>query len=291
MNPDLSSFLLHLRVERQSPKNTQLAHQRDLQGFFQFCETSKSDYRTASRKNVRAFLVHLEKEGQKASTRHRKLASLRRFYTFLRREEIAANDPTDGLSVSLPPTKLARSIHREDLFRMLALVDGRTENGVRDRAMLEFLYATGCRVSELCDVTVEMVDLREGTAMLRGKGSRVRQALLHREAVYWIDRWLIARAKLESSAENLFLNRRGKRFSRQGVFALVQRYGELAGLGSRITPHMFRHSFATHLHHGGVNIREVQELLGHRSIATTERYTSNRVEELALMRLKYHPLG
>jgi integrase/recombinase XerD len=231
-------------------------------------------------------------EPYRTSSVVRALSSVRSFHRFLVREGLAEHDPTAAVVRPKTPRGLPRPITVEDVGRLLAAPAPSTPEGVRDRAVLETLYGAGVRVSELVGLDVDDVDLDDGSVRVLGKGAKERDVPLGRYAREAIAAYLTAARPTFATARSrsaLFLNRRGGRLSRQTCWTIIRRYAGLAGLEKRITPHTLRHSFATHLLEGGADVRVVQELLGHASVATTQVYTLVTEEHLREVYFSAHP--
>lgn len=294
--PHLREFLAYLASEKGLSGNTLVAYEADLEDFHTFCVVKHVAFEKPTTKQLRSYLAHLRKRELSERSIARRASSLRQFYRFLVREGLAEEDPAELITVIRKGRKLPKHLSVEEVFRLLEAASGRTDGEVRDRAMLEFWYATGCRVSELADLQAAHVDWDDALVKIRGKGGRERLVPLTKEAVAWGKRyrairheWLRLHGLRET--EVFFLTRRGTRFTRQAIWKIVKRYAREAGLTRNVWPHMIRHSFATHVLQGGADLRAVQELLGHRSIATTEVYTHLDPENLKVMQLKYHPRG
>ena len=273
---DIDLFLDHLRSARSASPHTLRAYASDLIEFFDFVEKEASDavldYRV-----VRRFLAHLQKQGRQKRTVARKLAALRAFYRYRTERDEGTLDPTVGLSSPRLDRLLPRPLSRSEVEALLDAPDATRPDGLRDRAILELLYASGLRASELC--SLDLADTRSGIEVrVVGKGSKERIVLMGvpaREALdAYLDRGrhqLAEKSKKTISA--LFLNSRGKRLSDRSLRAIVEKWIGRAGAIEGVSPHTLRHSFATHMLEGGADLRAVQELLGHASITTTQIYT------------------
>jgi integrase/recombinase XerC len=242
---------------------------------------------------LRAWLAWLHEQGYARSTVARRLAAVRSWCRFLCRQGTLAQNPAAGLRGPRQDKKLPHFVGREDMARLLAAPPADTPLGLRDRALLETLYSAGLRVSELTGLNVDDLDLADGLATVRGKGKRERLALLGPPAVEALERWLPQRAALAgpraATQPALFLNRSGTRLTSRSVGRLLEKYLAAAGLDPRTSPHTLRHSFATHLLDAGADIRSVQELLGHRSLGTTQIYTHVSTQRLRDSYHKAHP--
>jgi integrase/recombinase XerC len=241
---------------------------------------------------LRAHLAWLHEQGYARSTIARRLASLRTWCKFLRRQGVLESDPAAGLRSPRQGRKLPHFLSRGDMERLLSAPPGDTPLGLRDRALLETLYSAGVRVGELVGLDVADVDFAEGMALVRGKGKKERLALLGPPALAALGTWLEARKGLPGPAASkpaLFLNKNGTRLSARSVGRLLEKYLARAGLDPRTSPHTLRHSFATHLLDGGADIRGVQELLGHKSLGTTQIYTHVTTQRLRESYHRAHP--
>ncbi|MBM3450491.1 MAG: site-specific tyrosine recombinase XerD [Armatimonadetes bacterium] len=278
----IDAFLDYVRAEARLSPHTQTAYKTDLDDFAAFL--AKKDVgapRDVTRAHVTLYLFALRRRGAAPATSARRLAAIKSFCKFLVREGVVAADPTEDVSTPKQRTRLPRVLTPEEALRILGAPPDVTPHGIRDRAILELLYATGLRVSELVGLDVADVDLSMEIARARGKGSKERVVPMGSHAVRALLRYLrearpvIARG---GAAESLFLHeprgRRGaRRMSRQEIWSVLRRHARAAGIDRPVSPHMLRHSFATHLLEGGADLRAVQEMLGHASIATTQIYT------------------
>jgi len=279
----ISRFLDYLSVERGLARNTLEAYRRDLARYAAFLgDRGIGNATLADESMVSGFVGSLSaseyEEGKRyrASSVARALAAVRTFHAFLLREGEASADPSEGVVRPKVPRTLPRPLTISEVESILAVPGDADLPGLRDRAFLEVLYGAGLRISELVGLDVDDVDLDEGSVRVMGKGSKERIVPLGRFAARAVKAYLTrARPSLarERSGGALFLNQRGGRLTRQGATKILKACARRAGLRKRVTPHMLRHSFATHLLEGGADIRVVQELLGHASLATTQIYT------------------
>jgi integrase/recombinase XerC len=293
----LGEYLRHLALEKNASAHTVKSYREDLTQAVEFFrtrlgnETPKPEQLTT--RLLRAHLAWLSEQGYARSTIGRRLAAIRSWCRFLCRQGTLSANPALGLRGPRQEKRLPHFVSREDMTRLLETPPGDSPLGQRDRAILETLYSAGLRVSELTGLDVEDVELSEGMARVRGKGRKERLALLGPPAVEAIQRWLLERQSLAGPRANtqpaLFLNRSGTRLSTRSVGRLLEKYLAQAGLDPRTSPHTLRHSFATHLLDGGADIRSVQELLGHRSLATTQVYTHVSTQRLRDSYHKAHP--
>lgn len=290
----ISEFLDYLSSEKGGSPNTRMAYEQDLTQFAEFCGRKNVELVDCSSKQVREYLGTLRKQGMAARTVARKLSSVKQLYKFLLREEKIESDPSELLSISQREKRLPQFLTVEQMFKLVETAEGEDEMGVRDRALLEVWYATGARVTEVAKLSVAGFDWEGGMVQFLGKGGRRRWVPLTPSAIAWCRRYLdirhewIRRHALKET-DIFFLGRTGRGLTRQAIWRMLKRYAEKSGLGRKVWPHLIRHSFATHVLQGGADLRAVQELLGHRSIATTEIYTHLDIENLKVMQLKYHP--
>ena len=291
----ISSFLMHVKVEKGLAVNTASAYRRDLTKFQGFAEKRKLSLRSVSRDDLVDFLAGLYRQKLESRTVARHLVTLRNFFRFAQVHDMVAADP----SINLESPKIRRSLpgylRLEEVERLLNQPDAKTALGLRDRAMLEVLYSTGLRVSELIAVRVNDLDARTGCVRCIGKGDKERLVPVGRRALSMVDKYLrearpgLLRQTKIANTPTLFVNRRGGPLSRVGVWKILSAYGRRAGLRAALTPHMLRHSFATHLLEGGADLRSVQLMLGHSDISTTQIYTHVVEERLKQIYKAHHP--
>ncbi|MDI9260992.1 site-specific tyrosine recombinase XerD [Alicyclobacillus sendaiensis] len=292
MNPDIRAFLDHLRLERGLSDNTVASYARDLEDFCRYLSRDERNLRDADRTAVLRYLSDLKQRGMKPTTIARRMSALRSFFRYLLREGAVQGDPTADIEVASPDEHLPRVVSEADVERMISAVRRPDAIGLRDRAMLETLYATGMRVSELVTLSLEDVELAAGFIRVFGKGKKERVVPLGEMAQDALGLYLrygrpvLARDRSENA---VFLNRLGRRMTRQGFWNILKGYARQAGVSDGVTPHTLRHSFATHLLEGGADLRVVQELLGHADIATTERYTHVTPHRLREVYRNAHP--
>ncbi len=289
-------FLAHLEFERGLSRNTLAAYRTDLLQLGGFLAERDREATTATTADLSDFLAALA-EGKdrapcSAATIHRKTACLRTFFRHLRREELITDDPAATLATPRRNRTLPHVLTYAEVQRLLAQPHGDEPITVRDRALLELMYACGLRVSETISLGVGDVDLKRGLVRARGKGSKERLVPAGQKAIAAVRLYLSSgRPRLVRSAAEpkLFLNFRGAPLSRQGLYTIILRHAEAAGLKGRMSPHTLRHSFATHLLSGGCDLRSVQEMLGHADLATTQLYTHLSGEELKEAYFRAHP--
>jgi integrase/recombinase XerD len=297
----IDEFLAHISLEKGLSRNTVDAYRRDLQMWAEYCRLRKIGIEDASAGDVSDYLDRL-RSGRAPATKPlapasvaRMLVAVRSLYRFLVREGDLGSDPTATIGTPRKPRSLPKAIPLEDVEALLE----RTADGLlgrRDRAILETLYGAGLRISELVGLDVDDADLEEGSVLVRsGKGSKGRRVPLGRAARRAVGAYLVqtrpelVRRRVGGTDPALFLNARGGRLSRQGCWKILKRYAREAGLEDRVSPHTLRHSFATHMLDAGADIRVVQELLGHASLATTQVYTLVSDSHLREVYLASHP--
>jgi integrase/recombinase XerD len=294
MNHLLDHFLNYLTVERGLSRNTLEAYGRDLARYLDHLErdgVSHPDEIAAAQ--VLRFLGRLKEEGLCARSRARSLVALRVFHRFLLAEKLASGNPTAQVEAPRSLSRLPHTLSPEEVERLLGAPAGEEPRDLRDRAMLELLYATGLRVSELVGLKVADLQLDVGYLFAFGKGSKRRIVPMGEAAVLELRRYLgLGRPFLDREASPvLFLNRSGQGLTRQGFWKIIKRRAREAGIARNITPHTLRHSFATHLLENGADLRAVQTMLGHADIATTQIYTHVTRERLRQLHERYHPRG
>ncbi len=291
----LDRFLHYLIVERGLSQNTIEAYGHDVTRFLNFLREKKIDpVEELSRLDLRTFLHDLKKKGLSTRSIARNLVSVRMFFRFLQQEGVIELNPAEVLELPKMAKTLPEVLSLEEVERLLAQPDPKTPLGVRDRTMLEMLYATGMRVSELIHLSTHQIQLEGGYVLLRGKGSKERIVPLGGEAIHWLKKYLTEfRPLLLKGRETpfLFTNRSGRSMSRQQFWKSIKAYGRKGGIQKRITPHVLRHSFASHLLERGADLRSVQMMLGHVDISTTQIYTHVTGERLKKVHQRYHPRG
>lgn len=291
----LALFQEYLTVELGLAKNTQLAYMRDLRLLMKSLQLkADEELLQVSRQQLIAYLVRLKQEGRAASTVARKLASIKAFYRFLTAERYIRRNPAEVLEAASRGLHLPKVLSVQEVERLLDEPNLGTLDGYRDKTMLELLYATGMRVSELVNVPVKNVDMKMQYVIVMGKGSKERMLPLGRTALHYLEHYLsVVRPQLlhgkPNAAAELFVTGWGGPMTRERFYEIIVAYGKSAGISKRVTPHMLRHSFATHLLNNGTDLRIVQELLGHADISTTQIYTHLDVERLREVYDKTHP--
>ncbi|MBA3288458.1 MAG: site-specific tyrosine recombinase XerD [Acidimicrobiia bacterium] len=295
---DVEDFLVWLAAERGRATNTVAAYRRDLTGYTAWLADRGDDIGHVRSATIDELVAARRAAGAAASSIARQLATIRTLHRFLVDRERRADDPTAELEGVRVPAGLPKPLAEDDVTRLLDAVVGDGPVDRRDRALLELLYATGARISEACGLSMGDIDFDARLVRVFGKGSKERIVPFGRAAAHALDDWfspagrvLVAPARWRSrnDAEAVFLNRRGGRLGRQAAWAVVKKHGRAAGLGDQVSPHVLRHSCATHLLDHGADLRVVQELLGHASISTTQVYTKVSQERLWEVYRRAHP--
>jgi integrase/recombinase XerD len=290
-------FLAYLEFERGLSRNTLEAYRSDLLQFGRFLDARETSAVDATAADASDFLAHLAKgdadhRPASSATIHRKSACLRSFYRHLRREGLRDSDPTTALSAPRRGRKLPHVLTRREVEHLLSQPRGTEPQSLRDRALLELMYACGLRASEATGLEIGDVDVEERVLRARGKGSKERVVPVGQEAMravrLYLERGRPALVKKRPES-HLFVNFRGGQLTRQGLYKIVRRHATTAGLADRMSPHTLRHTFATHLLAGGCDLRSVQEMLGHADVSTTQMYTHLSSERLKDVYFKAHP--
>jgi integrase/recombinase XerD len=285
-------FLAYLELERGLSRNTLEAYRNDLQQYGSFLERRGIDPLEVSTGDLRAFVTEIQGATAAPATVQRKIACLRSFHRYLRREQILERDPTAELRAPRSRARLPKVLSRDEVGELLRQPRGTSPGALRDRALLETMYACGLRASEAITLELSQLDLEAGIVRPHGKGSKQRivpvGSLALRSLREYLER---GRPKLVGLRDepNVFVNARGGALSRQGLYKIVQRYARAAGLEQRMSPHTLRHTFATHLLAGGCDLRSLQEMLGHADIGTTQIYTHLSPERLREVYFEAHP--
>ena len=288
----LSNFLDHLWVEFGLSRNTVLAYRNDLDTLTRFLAARGADTVMAAEADLLDFMG--QADALSARTKARRLSSMRRYYQYLVRERVVNADPTVRLEAPRLGRRLPKSLSEKDVEALLAAPNPSTAMGLRDRAMLEVLYATGLRVSELVSIELTQINMRQGVVRVVGKGNKERLVPLGEEALDWLQRFLDeSRAEFcrGRPTEALFPTRSGRGMSRQAFWYMIKKYARKAGIKTALSPHTLRHAFATHLLNHGADLRVVQMLLGHSDISTTQIYTHVASERLKSLHATHHPRG
>jgi len=290
--PILKEYKVFLQLEKSLSPNTVSAYLSDVDKLFLYLSDAHITYQEAKLAHFQDFLIDLAEVGISARSQARIVSGIKSFYHFLLITNQLEDDPTDLLELPKVGLHLPEVLSVEEINAIVDVVDLSLPEGQRNRAIIEMLYGSGLRVSELVNVKLSNIDFEHAFLKVEGKGSKQRLVPLSEEADAQIRLWHIVRNELniqKGQEDYLFLNRRGSQLSRVMIFNIVKQLAELAGIKKNISPHTFRHSFATHLLEGGANLRVIQQLLGHESILTTEIYTHIDVELLRDTVLSFHP--
>lgn len=289
----LRRYVQYLCLERSYSKNTLDAYRRDLQKLLVFYADNHIDYRTVTLEQLDQFAGQLREEGIQARSVARILSGVRSFYRFLTLEKEVEQDPTELLESPQIGKHLPEVLSVEEIDSIINVIDVSKPEGVRDRAIIEVLYGCGLRISELCNLRISQLYLEDKYIRVKGKGSKERLVPIEGVAIDRVREWLVTRmgCKVKPSEEDyVFVSlTRGSRLSRISLFVYIKDYAERAGIKKNISPHTFRHSFATHLLEGGANLRAIQMMLGHEDISTTEIYMHIDKSKLRTEILEHHP--
>jgi len=294
---EVAKFVEYLSLERGLSLNTVSAYKRDILQFFSFLEKNKRSLSSVDLKFLSNYLITLKENDFSSSTILRKTASIKTFFKFLINEGIISLNPASFLKPSRKKTKLPSFLNYDEIKTLIETPDTTNLLGLRDRALLELLYGTGIRVSEVINIKLEAINLDVGYIKVLGKRDKERIIPLGRVAVEYIKMYLEKRKSffLKGKEENnflfLFLNWRGIPLTRQAIWKIIKKYGLISGIRKKLFPHILRHSFATHLLRNKADLRVIQELLGHSDIVTTQIYTHLEHNTLKEFHKKYHPRG
>lgn len=298
----IDGFLNHLRVEKSASKLTLVSYKTDLIQFFDFLSEEYAvppeqiSAQLLNHKTVREYLAHMQDNGLSRSTMARKLAALRSFVKYLCREDILPGNPIANVSTPKQEKKLPRFLYPSEIELLMDAPDPQKPVGLRDKAILETLYAAGMRVSELVNMNVSDIDWDEAYIKLKGKGNKERLAPLGSQSQVALLNYvqygrpiLLQKNRTEEDTDALFLNKYGTRLSGRSVRNIINKYVDEVALNQKVSPHTLRHSFATHLLNGGADLRSVQELLGHVKLSTTQIYTHLTKEKIKAVYNESHP--
>ncbi len=294
MNPAalawLPRFLTHLSSERRLSSHTDANYRRDLELFAKYCEKQQiEDWSRIDSQHIRTFAAAEFRRGQSPRTIQRRLSALRSFFNFLLRESVLKSNPAVGVQAPKAGKRLPQTVDADQMARLLTF---RTDDelGVRDKAIMELFYSSGLRLSELVDLDLRDIDLRDRTVRVLGKGNKTRVVPVGRFAIDALRLWLQERGGVATPGETaLFVSKRGGRLLQRAIQVRIGRWARAQGLGIHLYPHMFRHSFASHLLESSQDLRTVQELLGHANISTTQVYTHLDFQHLARIYDQAHP--
>lgn len=290
-NP-LRDFAGYLRLERAMSENTVEAYVRDVTHLINWLDAKALSPACTQQTDIEEFMNAIHDFGLSARSQARIFAGIRQFFKFLRLEGYMAHDPMELLDSPRRGSHLPDVLSVEEIDELIDAIDMSKQEAVRNRAIIETLYGSGLRVSELINLTIDHLFLQEQYIIVEGKGSKQRLVPLSPVAAGWIESWLEQREHMEIKPKcgaYLFLNRRGANLTRQMIFHIIKTLAELAGIKKTVSPHTLRHSFATHLLEGGANLRAIQEMLGHESLSTTELYVHLDRSGLRRELLAHHP--
>jgi integrase/recombinase XerD len=290
-NKALNDFISYITVEKGLSKNTVLAYKSDLNKFFDFCKNKPIAVESIEHNEITDFLWEIKTEGLKPRSIYRMMESLRQFYKYLHIENIIKKNPTAYLAAPKIPENLPGMLSFEEVELLLNSISAQDEMNIRNRAMLELLYASGLRVSELINLKFSNINIGEAFLRVIGKGSKERLIPFGAKAQGFLNVYLQKRKPALGAEDHVFISRLGKKLSRVEFWRQLKNIAKKAGINKNITPHTLRHSFASHLLAGGADIRFVQEMLGHSSISTTQIYTHLDNNKLKQQHKKYHPRG
>lgn len=293
MQEHLADFLTYLKIERALSKNTIENYGRDLKQYYRFLENEKiTSIQKIDRYIILNYLEKLRADGLSANTIIRRLSSLRQYHEYLFQEKITPNNPMQHVDTPKKAKTLPDVLSTEEVDAVIEQPDTTNPLGVRNRAMLEVMYATGLRVSEICNLELNHLHLQMGLIQTRGKGNKERIIPIGDAAIRWLEDYLsLSRYTLLNDEDHtfVFVNSRGGKLSRQGIWKIIKKIVQEAGISKNVTPHTLRHSFATHLLENGADLRIVQELLGHSDISTTQIYTHISKQRLSEIYQEHHP--
>jgi integrase/recombinase XerD len=292
MQPVLKEYKIFLQLEKSLSPNTVAAYLSDIEKLLVFLSDAHVDFLQVTIAHLQDFLIDLADLGISPRSQARIVSGIKSFYGFLILTNKLEEDPTELLELPKIGLHLPEVLSVEEINAIVDVIDLSTPEGQRNRAMIEMMYGSGLRVSELIDVKLSNIDLEHSFMKVDGKGSKQRLVPLSEESETQMKLWLLIRNEMvirKGFEDYLFLNRRGAKLTRVMIFTIVKQLAQLAGIKKNISPHTFRHSFATHLLEGGANLRVIQQLLGHESIMTTEIYTHIDVELLRDTVLSFHP--
>ena len=290
MQRDLvKEYLSYLQVERGLSRNSCASYQRDLSKLVKWSQLKGFEIVTLTRQDLREFLIDLARERLSPTSVNRLISAMRGFYKFLMFDRHVSKNPAEDLQSQQTTAYLPKFLNQDEIEKLLGVPDVSGEIGLRDRAILETMYACGLRVTELCTLQISDIELDSGILTCKGKGNKTRKVPMGKSAVEWLKSYLpIRRRKDNIGIQNLFVSVLGRPISRQDVFSLVKEYGTKIGRED-ISPHTLRHTFATHLVQNSADIRSVQQMLGHADISTTQIYTHITNQQLRKTYEKFHP--
>lgn len=282
----------YLRLERGFSINTVEAYQMDLAKLRKYCDERGLDIVHVTFDNLQDFICVTFGKDLNAQSQARILSGIRAFYRFLLYHDYIAQDPTELIERPKTEYHLPQVLTLDEINKLMDTIDYSSDEGTRNRAILEILYGSGLRVTELVNLKISDIFLKEGYLIVTGKGSKQRLVPISPEAEKWYKRWLEERAHIDVKPEFsdiVFVNHYGRQLTRAMIFTIIKRLAAEAGIQKNISPHTFRHSFATHLLQNGADLRLIQQMLGHEAITTTEIYTHINIDDLRQAILRYHP--
>lgn len=289
----IKEFVHYLKIERSLAENSILAYQQDIEKLKDFVSAVEKSPATVTTEDLKQFIASLYDLGLSARSQARIISGWKQFFDFLLLEDVRKDDPSEGLDMPKIGRKLPEVLTIEEIDRILAIIDLSKAEGQRNKAIIETLYSCGLRVSELVNLKLQDCFFEEGFLRIIGKGNKERlvpvSPSVKDEVATYLEYDRSALPIQRGEEPYVFLNRRGARLTRVMIFTLIKNYANLAGIRKNISPHTFRHSFATHLIEGGANLRAIQEMLGHESITTTEIYTHLDQRFLRDAIISYHP--
>ena len=284
----IEHFLVYLRAEKDVSPHTIKAYTRDLREFDAFIDKKP---KSIDNLDIRTFLASLHHRNLKKSSISRKLASIRSFFKYLHREGYVKSNPAKLVSSPKVPKNLPKFLTIDEVFSLVETPKGETFKPTRDRAIIELLYSCGLRVSELTSLDISDLDIKETIIRVKGKGRKERIMPIGTKAMEAIKNYLPERISLKKKSPGLFLNNRGGRLTQRSVRRILVHYSRMINLTGDLSPHTLRHTFATHLLHEGADLRSIQELLGHSSLSTTQKYTHLDIRQLTEVYDKAHPMA
>lgn len=288
MKKHIDDFIRYLELQKGASEHTVRAYRKDLGEFSEYVKKKPEELELI---DVRGFVARQIKNGLSKTTAGRRLASVRSFLKFLYREGYIKNNPAKLVSTPRTRKLLPKFLSVDDTFSLIEKPEGIGLIPARDRAILELLYSSGLRVSEVAGLNMEDLNTKEGLVKVRGKGKKERIVPVGSKAVDAIRSYLVEKILLKRKDKAFFLNRQGKRLTDRGIRRIVVKYARMTGIEGRIGPHTLRHTFASHLLQGGADLRVIQELLGHASLSTTQKYTHLDITHLMDIYDKAHPLA
>lgn len=290
----LNEYHFYLKMEKSLSDNSIEAYERDLKKLADYLNDARIPLEEAKEEHLRDFVIEIADIGINERSQARLISGIKSFYKFLIYKDKISVDPTELLESPKIGLRLPAVLTVEEIDQIISVIDYSKPDGHRNRAVIEVLYGSGLRVSELLNLKISNIYMDEGYMLVEGKGNKQRLVPISEESKKQINLWKQQRSYLtivKGNEDFLFLNQRGSRLSRMAIFSMVKMLAEQAGVKKNISPHTFRHSFATHLLENGANLRAIQQLLGHESITTTELYTHIDVRYLRQTILQYHPMN